>query len=747
MKRSAVYLALTTIAIAQPLLQLYGNNVAVFAAADYEGAVVVLFALIVLFVPPLVLVGLDVVFSWLTRSRAHLVHLVLVQVALWAAVSVALRSVSFGPWVADASFTFAVAAAITWAYSRLPALRSWVATMSPLSIAVVVLFAIAANAVINPPDAKVVAVTTSSTVATAAPGTPKDQVSVLWIVMDEGPLFSLMNNAGGINANRFPGFAKLAASSTWYRNALSTASKTVDAVPAMLASRWPGKRVGPVLGNYPNNLFTLMNGHIAMDAHEVVTKLCPKDVCSRMSVSGNDALATANAGAVDAADTAEQQASMTHRTPLSSFIHDALVVMGHKILPEGLRERLPAIDEAWGGFGQTATVETSTTSSTITVAGADSAATTLPVQDTVVDAGRNSLKNWEDMGPLTQIPFFDGAVKRAARSSKATLHFTHVLVPHRPWVLTPDMRVGVEHRDYRANTDVDGRRDRYEIHLAQYAAVDSMIGEMVDSLKRSANWNRTMIVVTADHGLTFKPGSMHRETIDPNNPDTLEDIFRVPLFIKYPDQQAPVVDDCTASAVDIFPTVIAATGIDAGWKLAGADLKSACPARTSRRVMWPEDATEMSTGVDALMARVHFYDTWVKADGTVDDIYRVGLSGGLIEQMVPATAPTDTGLTWKGEGMDEYRNIGTGRLAPGVNRTLGEITTKRNFSSTEEGLWVVDGRIVGVLPELAGQKKGAKFTFAVIPMARLLQPGTHTVEMWTVDMADPSKPVYKRVVQ
>jgi hypothetical protein len=35
-RHGAVYMALATIAIAQPLLQLYGQNVAVFAAAGFE---------------------------------------------------------------------------------------------------------------------------------------------------------------------------------------------------------------------------------------------------------------------------------------------------------------------------------------------------------------------------------------------------------------------------------------------------------------------------------------------------------------------------------------------------------------------------------------------------------------------------------------------------------------------------------------------------------------------------------------
>ena len=37
--------------------------------------------------------------------------------------------------------------------------------------------------------------------------------------------------------------------------------------------------------------------------------------------------------------------------------------------------------------------------------------------------------------------------------------------------------------------------------LAQYAATDSIVLDLVTSMKKSANWDRTMIFVTADHGI------------------------------------------------------------------------------------------------------------------------------------------------------------------------------------------------------------------------------------------------------
>ncbi len=50
--------------------------------------------------------------------------------------------------------------------------------------------------------------------------TPRADVSVVMVILDEAPLFPLLNADGKINSSRFPGFASLANSSTWYRNNL-----------------------------------------------------------------------------------------------------------------------------------------------------------------------------------------------------------------------------------------------------------------------------------------------------------------------------------------------------------------------------------------------------------------------------------------------------------------------------------------------------------------------------------------------
>ena len=715
-RRFAVYTALCTVALAQPLLQLYSQNVAIFAAANYEGAIVVWFALAVLVVPPLVLLTVDVLAQAIVPRFQHTVHYALVFVGLWAVVSVIARSVSFGPWVVDAAFTAVIAVGLLTAFLRLSVIQSWIALLSPLALVVALVFGLSAMSVISPPEAEVLEIKTPTSPEVTGPGTPKDDVSVLWIVLDEAPLFSLLNSQGEVNAQRFPGFAELAATSTWYRNVLATSQTTTDAVPAMLTGKLPKSGVGPVLANHPKNLFTLMNGHLSMDAHEVVTALCPKKVCSKVSVTGGEHIANPSGIASESTSTTLPQEDIVttkSRTPFSSFMKDAFVVVGHKVLPQGLREKLPAIDEGWGGFGNADNIEEREEEPVDTTVPAGPT-TTLPLtEETKQNADNTTVTEWEDGGPQTQIPVVEGAISRAAQADRPTLHFAHALIPHRPWVLAPDMRASVQlPADKRSIQVLDGRRDRLQIHLSQYAATDVIISNMLSTMKKSANWNRTMIIVTADHGITFQQGEKHRETVNVKSSGTLEDLYRVPLFIKYPDQNSAAVSDCTASPVDLLATVSAATGIDAGWTTDGANLRTACPQRSERTIIWPDGSHKMSTSFSDVVS-----------------------------------AETESGIRWSLKEENSYQTAGAGRFAPVVTRSRGTLSAARTFSKNEEALLVLDGVVFGVVSELAGLKKGTSTEFTSIPMSRLHTPGTHTIELWVADWSNPAAPVLKRVAK
>ncbi len=461
---------------------------------------------------------------------------------------------------------------------------------------------------------------------TAPPGSADAGTSVVWLVLDEAPLWPLLRTDGTINARRFPGFAELASVSTWYRDTLTTAQRTTEAVPAMLTGVTPTIRNYPVHRDHPVNLFTLARGHKTLDVYQSITSLCPVGLCANK-------------------------------------------------IPD------------------------------------------------------------EERAAEYQVAEFERLTRRVATSTEPTMHFSHILLPHRPWRLSSDMRIGRELPvDPRPSTLLDRRRDSYQGLLRQYVATDSLLKEFLAALRASRNWERTMLIVTSDHGMTFVPGESFRDKVNPRNAPTLDDIYRVPLFVKYPGQEAARVNDCPASTLDILPTVLEAAEIPGAPRLDGVDLAATCPQRDSRLVQWPYTGTKMTTRFPAVLDRVRYYDTWVAANGTVNDIQRVGLSGELIGTRVPAGAGTMSGISWSSVDPAATDGIGNARMEYAPTRFSLRATLRRALCRRCEGLLVVDGTVVGVFPELASQKPAGKPVYATTSVHTApLDPSSASPELWIAD--------------
>ncbi len=456
-------------------------------------------------------------------------------------------------------------------------------------------------------------------------GTQDKDVNVLFIILDEAPLFPLIKTDGTINGDRFPGFAALADNSTWYRNTVGTAQRTTEAVPAILDGKWPTFKNYPYFKDHPNNLFTLLKGEMDLNVYQSYTHLCPAKLCPNAP----------------------------------------------------------------------------------------------PAEEVTPDSQATQLRR---------------TVEAAAVATRPTLNFAHVLLPHRPWGLVPDLRLVIPSprlQDPRPMSDADRRRDNYQSLLRQYIATDRLISELVERMKTSENWNNTLIVVTADHGITFVPGESNRDKINPLNRGTLEDIYRVPLFIKYPNQKLPSVSDCDVSSIDLLATVIDVTEAKPDWKTQGTSLFSSCPKRESRTLRWPDGETELDTSFTSLRERVRYYNEWVDANGNVDDIYRTGLSGTLLGTDTPNTAISRGTISWELNRPEKFQLIGSGEFAPIVGGASGRLFTDRKICSKCEGLIAINGKFVGVVNEFAGatpQKTGKYFQSQL--MTRLLKPGPTTVELW-----------------
>jgi Sulfatase len=103
---------------------------------------------------------------------------------------------------------------------------------------------------------------------------------VVVVVLDEFPTESLTVPGGQIDAARYPHFARLARTSTWFRNAYTTFDSTFKAVPSILDGRMPRDRTSPDVRNHQPSVYHLMDrlGYGVVKV-ESASAVCPPRIC------------------------------------------------------------------------------------------------------------------------------------------------------------------------------------------------------------------------------------------------------------------------------------------------------------------------------------------------------------------------------------------------------------------------------------------------------------------------------------
>jgi hypothetical protein len=110
----------------------------------------------------------------------------------------------------------------------------------------------------------------------AAPAKPP----VVVLIFDEFPPDTLLRPDGGIDAERFPNFARLAERSTWYPNAFTIYDSTFKSVPAIMDSVLPERGTAADFRSHPKSIYTLFDrlGYGIVDVASGEA-LCPPRIC------------------------------------------------------------------------------------------------------------------------------------------------------------------------------------------------------------------------------------------------------------------------------------------------------------------------------------------------------------------------------------------------------------------------------------------------------------------------------------
>lgn len=512
---------LTGLAVTYPVLEVLGANPEFFIARAAPTSDAVRVALLLGLAVPAA-VGLSVAALTRVHRTAGIVVHGLAATAILALLLYEAASRRFGPGVLLGVAAVAAGAALTCTFWRLRSSWSVVRWGAAVPVIAVGLFVLAW------PSSRVI-VGTEEIGAVGTGVTSDTPVTVM--VFDELSTAALLRASDEIDAERFPNLAAFADDAVWYRNATTVSDSTTLAVPAVFTGRWPDPDALPIAADHPESLFTLLGDSHEVRAVEPVTDLCPATICGAPS------------------------AEPAGPSGLTSLASDISLIGAHVLLPETATDGLPRIDRAWGDFG--AAFE----------GGADAAE-----DDPAVGGGDHDLvSRMNETVARDRRDDLSGVVRPGGTRPPA--HLLHTLLPHVPYRLLPSGQA--VHPTPLAGVGAgEVWQDRWLArnaaarYLLQSGYVDRVVGDLVDDLRATGAYEDGLVIITADHGVSFEAGTTRRRVSGHNLPQ----IASVPLLVKYPDGPAGRIDRRPAQTIDVVPTVLDVLGVPPPPELDGTSL-------------------------------------------------------------------------------------------------------------------------------------------------------------------------------
>ena len=366
---------------------------------------------------------------------------------------------------------------------------------------------------------------------------PEPRAPVVLVIFDEFPVQSLMDADGRVDADRYPNFARLAADATWYRDTASVDQDTPYAVPAILDGRLPRRERLPVAADHPQNIFSLLGGRYELHVREDGTTLCAPTLCGASDPEGFD-------------------------SRMRSLSGDVGRAYGHLLLPERV-----AFDAA-----------------------EDQAAAVADNRGTPPESKRHRYRRLHANLAGGRPQRFEDFVAGIDGGARARLHLIHILLPHVPFQYLPSgRRYRTSPRE--ALPGLEGRpgysvpflvKQTYARHLLQVGDTDRLLGMLLDRLREVGAYDRALVAVVADHGISFRRGHDRRLVRAAN----VEDIAPVPFFVKAPGQRRGRISDKPLRTVDVLPTLADILGVRIPWPIDGRSARaSTIPAQRERRII------------------------------------------------------------------------------------------------------------------------------------------------------------------
>lgn len=639
----AELLGLTGLAIAQPVLAVFGNDASSFVAVRAGTSTILLFAVVVVLAPPVLLWTAERLVGFAGETPRRWLHLGYVA-GLTGLFASRLFPAPLGP--VSAALVVIAAAGATVLVARTAAARQFLRYLAFAPLLFVVMFI---------GFSPVSSLVFGSDPPAAGPLDAEELPPIVMIVLDELPMTSLLDGDGNIDADAYPGLAGLAEGATFARNHTTVSPSTPVAVPTILTGVTPGDPDSVATARaHPQNLFTLLGDDYEVRASEHVTQMCPSKICETPGVEE------------------------TRSDPLWMLLRQVPDVF--------------TMSKVFFNIG------------------------------------------FEDVDPAGGFEWLTGSV--GVQDGEPTLNYLHSLLPHQDWKHLPGGKTyDAPNPPFRgSDADDDGAPAQLarQRHLLQLAYADELVGGVVEDLRAAGVYDETLIIVTADHGVSFRPDEPLRPLTEENYPD----VMWTPLLIKAPQQQVPQLIDSPTASIDVVPTIIDLLDVDVDWDLDGRSVFGEPRPEDwhPRTLAWEFD--EIEPDADGFV----YFDgpaghAEVLQSSALDfdpewdlRFWRWGANGDLIGQEVGALDVTEAGdATATVDSPERFSDVD-----PTADSVPAYISGRVTGGEPGPVAVAVNGVIGGWYDTSVGPTDEAGRRFAVMVPPALLREGDNDVEVFLV---------------
>jgi len=496
-------LALWTLAVAKPLLDVLEPTPEYWVANRIEGWTIVLIVLTLSVAIPVVLSTVLLVGKRIGRrgiigaSLFGVVFVVLAAIGIYHSLSFVL-----GKPVALAAGSLAAAFLALWMYHRFEAVRNFFAVFGVLSLVVPVSFLVSTKPLLD--GSKDAVEEVESVVELTSP--------LVLIVFDEMSLASLLDEEGEIDGRLFPNFKRLASNSTWFQNASTSYGNTEHSIPSLLTGRLrdPTSQALISYKQNPKNLFTLVYAPDGVFAMESVTHLCPTKVCA---VQGK-----------------------TLPNLARQVVADFVLIYLNVMVPDRFASSVEVIPHR---FDNLASVYTEGRPSNVEVA----------ERSEIVQ----ELSHWFEEGRTRSLVYLHFALPHAPYNmnpdgSKYMLGAGYEMLgwdrDTHTWIAGAEFHVA----------------QGFQRYLLQTMYADKVLGEILDCLKDHDVLEESTIIVTSDHGVGFTAG--HKRRSMRLVQEMVGELNAIPLLWKERKQLSATRSLRNVELFDVLPILLAQLGAE-----------------------------------------------------------------------------------------------------------------------------------------------------------------------------------------